>query len=159
MVNCFPRARAARVPISALAVSVRTSGRPRSTPMLPTALLTLLLLLWSGVAGALPEVWMGSSARAHVDRYDISGSHLGDISAPNGLYGYETIAVVGSEVWMGSSARAHVDRYDISGSHLGDISAPTGLYGYETIATIPEPNTALLLGLGLSALAVRRENR
>ena len=42
---------------------------------------------------------------------------------------------------------------------LTNHSSSDGLPAWSPYLVIPEPNTALLIGLGLSALAVRRENR
>ena len=94
------------------------SVNPRSTLLLPTALLTLMLLLCSGVAGAVPGVWISDGNN-------------------------------GSNVY----------RYDLNANLLGSFGGTPGGTSAVAMALVPEPNTALLLGIGLSALAVRRENR
>ena len=61
----------------------------------------------------------------------------------------------GSEVWFGSTPGT-VLRYDLDGTEVGSFNS---VYSVEAMTPVPEPNTALLLGIGLSALAVRREKR
>jgi len=77
-----------------------------------------MLLLCSGVAGAVPGVWISDGNN-------------------------------GSNVY----------RYDLNANLLGSFGGTPGGTSAVAMALVPEPNTALLLGIGLSALAVRREKR
>ena len=108
---------------------------------------------WSSGAWATPEVWQGSSNNFGIGRYGFDGSLLGSFQANSTN---NTLAVVGDEVWAGKENSSGIHRYDFDGLFLGDL---TTFGGVTALAVIPEPNTALLLGIGLSALAVRRENR
>ena len=155
MVNCFPRARAARVPISALAVSVRTSGSPRSTLVLPTALLALCLLS-SGAALAAPaEVWISSNPfGSEIFRTDLAGNTLPSISTGWSSGYVRDWAIVGSEVW--GTRGGGISRFATDGTLLGEFDPNPSYPNQSVIQVIPEPSTALLLGIGLTVLAVRR---
>ena len=59
------------------------------------------------------------------------------------------------EVWVGSGSLNGFFRHDTQGNYLGHIDfAPLGASRtVSAIAFIPEPNTALLLSLGLTGLS------
>jgi len=124
-------------------------AKPRSTLALPTALLTLLLLLWSGgVAGALSEVWIGHSA-SEVSRYDYSGTLLGTFALGGGSYPTDSMALVGSEVWFGGSNT--ILRYDTSGNLLGTFT--DGAHTATAMTAVPEPSTTLVFTLGFMGMS------
>ena len=86
-----------------------------------------------------------------LQRYDTNGAFLSFLEAPL----YDTRAAVGNEMW-GISGR-QVSRFNSAGNLLGTFTAQYDVEPGYIIFVVPEPGTALLLGLGLTALAVRRE--
>ena len=126
--------------------------------LLPAA---LMLLLFSTSSVATPtEVWAGSDSLNGLFRYDTHGNYLGTIAfAPYGSSrSVSAIRKVGDEVWVGSGSLNGFFRHDTQGNYLGHIDfAPLGASRtVSAIATIPELNTALLLGFGLVGLGITR---
>ena len=221
MVNCCPRARAALGPIFALAVSVRTSGRPRSALVLPTALLALLLgsaisLASSSAFAASYQQFDGFTTIDPIQsvsggNHPYSGNDLepgADLSSADlnsadlfkaslfeanltsanlsGAYLYsadlDSAILTGADLTGATLVIANLSGANLSLADLTDAvlagsvgletSVGAALYsvgtnfedtGFDPVAAgwtlVPEPSAALLLGFGLSALAVRRTNR
>ena len=118
------------------------------------SLVFALTVMTGGVAGALPEVWISGNTPSQIFRTDLDGNSL-----PTILTGFSSgyvadWAIVGSEVWGARSSR--ISRWATDGTFLGQFDPTPGYSTQSVIQVIPEPSTALLLGLGLTALAVRR---
>ena len=214
------------------------SVNPCSTLVLPTALLTLMLLLMSGgVAGAVPVQWtvesggnghfydfLGNQLAGNPNTYSWDGARVdaesrgGYLATPTSaaewafmqsqMYDwvgpvdpvYSTCGACGNrsyQGWLGGFQNTSSPSYSEPGGgwewvtgepwsftawHGGEPNnsggedhimtwfhnaggwndhVPTNIRYFIEYNTnpIPEPSTALLIGLGLSALAVRRENR
>mgnify|MGYP003951819459 CR=1 FL=1 len=84
---------------------------------------------------------------------DVVVSHTSNIghTTPDAIHSWQTQTFV----FTADSALSTLRFFDVSTSGLSTDSALDRI----SIAAVPEPSTALLIGLGLSALAVRREKR
>ena len=116
------------------------------------SLVFVITLMSGGVAGALPEVWQASSNVLHISRFGLDGASLGSVATSSTN---NALAVVGNEVWAGKENTYGINRYDFLGNFLGELDT-TG--GVTALAVVPEPTTALLVGLGLIGLGVRRRS-
>ena len=150
------------------------SVKPRSTLVLPTALLTLMLLLMSGgVAGA------ASYQRTNGTIVDPIQSVFPGIELPY----FGSNLEPGADLTGANLSGAQLDGADLSGAILvnamglsdvlgavlydinTDFTGSTDFLGdpFDPVTAgwtlVPEPSSSLLISLGLSALAVRRENR
>ena len=119
------------------------------------SLFFVLTVMSGGVAGALSEVWLGNNlSTGGVKRYDLAGNLLGSFSSGSGI---DAMTTVGNEVWIGNNlSTGGVKRYDIGGNFVGSFTSGAGI---DAMTPVPEPNTALLLGVGLIGLSTSNGRR
>ena len=95
--------------------------------------------------------------RLMIERFDPLGNFISSFDTGPLVSG---IVTVGDEVWLAYQGfgLTNIDRVDLNGVFLGTFDTvnardPSDQFGF---AFVPEPSTALLMGLGLIALSVRK---
>lgn len=102
--------------------------------------------------------WICDSLSARVRNVDMSGvthsSFFADV--PFGTYGL-AFDPADRTLWIGGYGSSSIYQLDLAGNNLSSVNIPgfNSAYGME-FAVVPEPSAALLLGLGIAVMPLRR---